>query len=112
MNLPAGRLRHRITILSLATAQDAETGDITESYAPWAQDVPAEFTPLSSRDFIAAQAGQSAIVARVRIRYREGVQPTMRIQFRGVTYDIEGPPLPDNESGLEYLTLNVSQVAS
>jgi len=111
MNLPAGRLRHRITLLALTVAQDPNTGDRTETYAPWAEDVPAEFTPLSSRDYIAAQASQSAVVARARIRYRDGVQSSMRLQFRGVTYTVEGPPLPDNESGLEYLTLNLSQAA-
>jgi len=43
------------------------------------------------------------------IRYRAGVLPTMRILHRGDVYNIEGPPLPDPDSGLEYLTILVAK---
>jgi len=58
---------------------------------------------------IAAQAGQSKATARTVIRYRSGVLPTMRIVYRGEPYSIEGPPLEDPNSGLEYLTILVSK---
>ncbi|WP_261795007.1 head-tail adaptor protein, partial [Pseudomonas syringae] len=41
--------------------------------------------------------------------YRAGVLPTMRILYRGDTYDIKGPALPDPDSGLEYLTILVAK---
>jgi SPP1 family predicted phage head-tail adaptor len=76
--------------------------------AVWAK-VPASVTPLSARDLIAAQAAQSEASARIVIRYRAGVLPTMRIIHRGEVYDIKGPPLPDPDSGLEYLTILVAK---
>ena len=42
------------------------------------------------------------------IRYRTGILPTMRILFRGKAYNIAGA-LPDKDSGLEYLTIPVSE---
>ncbi|MNH34480.1 Phage head-tail joining protein [compost metagenome] len=66
-------------------------------------------TPLSARDLIAAQAAQSEATARMLIRYRPGVLSTMRILYRGELYSIEGPPLEDAKSGLEYLTIMVSK---
>jgi SPP1 family predicted phage head-tail adaptor len=71
------------------------------------ENVPASFEPLSARDLIAAQAAQSAATARVVIRYRSGVLPTMRIIHRNEIYELKGPALPDPGSGLEYLTIMV-----
>ncbi|MNP72618.1 Phage head-tail joining protein [compost metagenome] len=43
------------------------------------------------------------------IRYRPDVLPTMRILHRGDVYDIQGQPMPDPVSGLEYLTILVAK---
>ncbi|MBI6558126.1 phage head closure protein [Pseudomonas syringae] len=105
----AGRLRHRITFQALGRLQDDKTGEELASWQTVWDKVPAAIEPLSARDFIAAQAGQSEATARVVIRYRAGVLPTMRILYRGDTYDIKGPPLPDPDSGLDYLTILVAK---
>ena len=107
MALSAGRLRHRVTLQRFVRTQDPTTGLISEE---WVDDatVWASFEPLSGRDFIAARAQHSEISARVVIRYRENVDSTMRLIHRGRIYSIEGPPLPDAKSGLEYLTLMVA----
>ena len=42
------------------------------------------------------------------IRYRDDITHDMRIVYRGKTYNIEAA-LPDMESGLEWLTLLVSE---
>ncbi|PYG96204.1 head-tail adaptor protein, partial [Arthrobacter stackebrandtii] len=47
--------------------------------------------------------------ARMVIRYRAGLLPTMRIVYRDEVYSMEGPPLADPNSGLEYLTILVSK---
>ncbi len=73
----------------------------------WAR-VWAGIEPLSARDFIAAQAVQSEVTARIVIRYREGVTAAMRIKHAGRLYTIHGV-LPDAKSGREYLTLPVSE---
>lgn len=100
------KLRHRITIQTKAQTQDPQTGELVVGWVEFAT-VWASVEPLSARDFIAAQAGQSEITARITIRYRPGVLDTMRILHRGAAYSIQGV-LPDAKSGLEYLTLPVS----
>lgn len=105
----SGPLRHPIVIEAAERSQDPQTGEITETWTPiQAQPIWARWEWLSVRDFMAAQAGQSQIVARVTIRYRNGLDYKMRILYRGKIYNIEGL-LPDAESGLEYITIPVSE---
>lgn len=108
--MQAGKLRHRVTFQSPGMTQDPVTGEMVEGWQDVAGmvKVPASVEPLSVKDFIAAQATQSQLSARIKIRYRAGVVPSMRIIHRGQVYNIEGPPLPDPDSGREYLTLAVS----
>ena len=103
----AGKLRHQVVIQSPTLSQDPQTGEMLNGWADFAT-CWASIEPLSAREFIAAQAGQSEITARIVIRYRPGVLPTMRILYRGKVYNIHGV-LPDIKSGLEYLTLPVSE---
>ena len=102
------RLRHRITLERPGLTQDPVSGEMIPGWQVFAENVPASIEPLSARDFIAAQANQSEITARIVIRYREGILPTMRILHRGKVYAIQGV-LPDADSGLEYLTIPVSE---
>lgn len=106
MTLSAGRLRHRIDIQQKVTEQDS-TGDTVTTWQTLAASVPAAVEPLSVREFIAAQATQSQTVARVTIRYRPGLDATMRILHRGQVYNPQGW-LADADSGLEYLTTPVT----
>jgi SPP1 family predicted phage head-tail adaptor len=110
MSLSAGRLRHRITIeKQIPGSRDPETG--LASATRWSavvEDLAAEVVPVSVREFIAAQSMQSQIVARITIRYRDGLDATMRIKHRGKIYNPQGW-LPDPDSGLEYLTAPCSQ---
>ena len=105
--MKAGELRHRITINQKVTTQDPVTGEQLESWVQWARPW-AKFEPLSVKDFIASQSNQSQIVARARIRYRDGLDPKMRVNYRGKDYSISGI-LPDPDSGLEYVTLPLSE---
>lgn len=111
-NLRLGQLRHRITLQSLVPVQDGTTGVVSETWVTFAT-VWASVEPLSVREFVAAAATQSKVVARVRILYLAGVKPSMRAVHvvGGVThtYNIEGV-LPDTVSGLAFLTLPVSEV--
>jgi SPP1 family predicted phage head-tail adaptor len=105
----AGKLRHRVDFQTPGEVQDPASGEMVPGWLTmWAR-VPASVTPLSARDLIAAQAAQSETSARIMIRYRAGVLPTMRIIYRGEVYDIKGPALPDPDSGLEYLTILVAK---
>lgn len=107
--MKAGDLRHPIQLQHKFTPRDPVTGDFGEPEWQLFAAVWAQVSPLSARDLVAAKAAQSEATARIVIRHREGVLPTMRIVHRGEIYSIEGPPLEDPKSGLEYLTLLVSK---
>lgn len=110
--MDVGKLRHQVDLYAFTQTQDENTGVITEGYAPVATGIWASVEPLSTREYIASQATQAQATTRIVIRYREGVEATMRALHRGVFYDLAGPPLPDKESGHEYLTLLAKQVTA
>lgn len=105
--LDAGELRHYIRIDSRTNTRDSNTG---ESVTTWTKlaDVWAKISPLSGKEFIAAQSVSSEVTGRVTIRYRDDVSATNRIVYRNKVYNIVAV-LPDNESGLEWLTLLTSE---
>lgn len=103
----AGRLRHQITIQRQTQTQNAQTGELTVTWADVAT-VRAAVEPISAREFIAAQEPNAKITARVTIRYRDGIDSSMRLIHRGRRYNIHGV-LEDMDSGREYLTLPVSE---
>jgi SPP1 family predicted phage head-tail adaptor len=119
MTLEAGRLRHRVRIEQLENLLDSnleviqdETGQVAQEWAEVAT-VWAAIEPLSAREFTESQAKQSQIVARVVIRYRDGLNAAMRfVHVRTGRDDVIYNPhgfLADKESGLEYLTIPCSQ---
>ncbi|MCZ7839707.1 phage head closure protein [Leclercia adecarboxylata] len=101
------KLRHRITLQRRDSVQSPVTGAMEYTWNNLAE-LWADVVALSVRDFIAAQAENVKVTARVTIRYREDIQEKDRILFRGKIYSIEGV-LPDPVSGLEYLTLPCSE---
>jgi SPP1 family predicted phage head-tail adaptor len=105
--MKSGDLRHRITLQNPVRTQNTSTGAITLSWEDVVT-VWASIKPLSTREFLAAQAAQSKVVGRIVIRYRAGVDATLRAVHNGKIYNIEGV-MADADSGLEYLTLTVSE---
>jgi SPP1 family predicted phage head-tail adaptor len=107
--MQAGKLRHRVQIQHKVTTQDPQTGEqLTEQWVEFAK-VWASVEDLSARDFIAAQAGQSEAKSRVVVRYREGITAAMRVVLNdGKVCGIVGPPLADQNSRKEYLTLLIT----
>lgn len=118
MSIAAGRLRHRIQIQDLKPVldsngnptQDPVTGEVFSDWMTIAT-VWAAVEPLSARELIAAQAVQSKVTARMVIRYRDGLNAAMRIIYRNRIYNIHGL-LEDTSSGLEYITIPVSEGVS
>jgi SPP1 family predicted phage head-tail adaptor len=66
--------------------------------------ISAEITALSGRELIAAQAEQSAVTTRIKVRYRPGFVTSMRILHRNTVYNVEAA-IPDPDSGFEWVTL-------
>ena len=124
MTLAAGKLRHRILIEQYIALQDSNgealqdplTGEVMMDWTSLAE-VWAAIEPLSAREFIAAQATQSKISARITIRHREDLDASMRLihmrsgGVRGKVYNPAGF-LADPMSGLEYLTIPCSEGVS
>lgn len=119
MSIEAGKLRHRVRIEQYVdlldsngeVIQDPVTGEVSRAWVEVAT-VWAAIEPLSAREFIAAQATQSKTVARVVLRFRDGLNAAMRlVHLRTGRPDVIYNPagfLPDVDSGLEYLTAPVS----
>ena len=99
----SGKLRHKVQLQEQQITQDPVTGEMVTTWQtvadPWA-----EIVPMSGREFMAAGAEQSEVRGRIVIRYREDVDSSMRVVYRGKYYNIHAV-LPDAESGLEHLTL-------
>lgn len=109
--MQSGKLPHRITIQHFEETQDQETGRVTKSWTEFAA-VWGKHEGLSTRDQLQAQAINSTMTARCKIRYSSKaiqINSTMRVLFRGKYWKIDGDPMPDNESGLEWLTINLSE---
>ena len=107
--LDIGKLRHRLVILELNSEQDSDTGEMAETWSELAT-VWGSFEPYSTRERLVAASVQDQTSVRAVIRYRSDVLPEMRISFRDKLYEIVGPPLPDADSGLEYLTLMLREI--
>ena len=105
--MQAGKLRHQIEIQRIEQTQDSDSGEQVGTWVRFAS-TWASIEPLSAREFIAASATQSKVAARLVIRYRAGIVPTMRVLHNGKIFSIEGV-LADTISGLEYLTILVAQ---
>lgn len=108
MSLDPGELRHRITIQRPVTAQDLETGATTTNWVAVATNIAAAIKPVSVREFVAAQAMQSQVTARIVIRYMPGLTAQMRILHGSRIYNPQGW-LADDDSGIDYLTAPCSE---
>jgi len=102
-----GALRHRVSLQAPQILQDEVTGEQGVLWVtvaePWAAIVPS-----SGRDYMAAGAEQSEVRGRITIRYRDSVTSEMRVVHRGFYYNILAV-LPDADSGIEHLSLMVSE---
>lgn len=113
MSLKRGELRHRIRFEENAylrdtsgnVIQDEQTGETSRQWT-LVREAWAKIAPSSGREFIAAQAVQSKVVARITVEYQQ-VDPSWRIVHNGTVYNIEAV-LTDADSGLEYLSMPVS----
>lgn len=85
--LRAGTLNRSILIQSPPVGQN-EDGDPNTEWSDLVR-VWAKKEDLSGRELFAAQAANSEVSTRFRIRYRTGILPKMRVLYGGVSYKIE-----------------------
>lgn len=85
--MKAGDLDQRVTIERLSGGVDELGQPLPDEWTAigscWAS-----VRPLMGREYIAAQAAQSEVTARVVIRYRPGITPADRVNHEGRLYNI------------------------
>lgn len=104
----ASELRHRVSIQVLGPDRDSDNYSIPVEWVEYKK-LWAKVTHLSGKDLIAAQANQSKVVARLKIRYREDINTEMSVIYKGKRYAIDSQALEDVGSGNEYITFLLSE---
>jgi SPP1 family predicted phage head-tail adaptor len=75
----AGLLRHRLTIQEPTQTQN-DFDEWVDSWGDWAT-VWGSIEPNLGKRYFEAKQANSEVEGLIRIRYREGIEPTMRITF-------------------------------
>lgn len=85
--MEAGRLNKKVTIQNRVVTRNA----LNEAVTTWTDlaSVWAAIEPLQGREFWAQQQVQSEVTIRVRIRYRTGLLPSMRLRYGQRIFVIE-----------------------
>lgn len=83
----SGRLRHRLTLQSKTTTQDAYGAAVVS----WVDQgtVWGAIEPLSGKEYFAQEQVQSEARVRIVMRYKSGINTTWRVKHDGLYYDIE-----------------------
>jgi len=82
----AGELRRRVTIQAKVASRDT-FGAETVSWAPIAT-VWAAVEPMLGREFVEARQLTAELTTRIRVRYRSGITPLMRVVHGSETYEV------------------------
>lgn len=93
--LLVNRLNKRVTILRPPGPEDVD--DAGQPIDDWqtVATVWAAIEPLRGREFFAAQAVNAEVTTRIRIRWREGIDRKMIVQYKGVTFEVLYTIRPD-----------------
>lgn len=112
MGIRAGRLNRLVTLQQRAAGspQQFATGEPDETWVDVAQ-VWASVEPLVGREFYEAQQVQSSVTAKLRLRWRPGVNAGMRVVHQGKIYNLAHPAdvLAANRELLFYCTEGENQ---
>jgi SPP1 family predicted phage head-tail adaptor len=91
--MKAGKLRQQITIERASQTQN-EYGEIVEGWETVGT-FPASVEPINGREYFAAQAVQSEVTTRIRMRYKPGILVTDRVTHGGTVYNIQSVINPE-----------------
>ncbi len=98
----AGALDRRIVIESMSTTRSA-SGQVTETWAAF-KTVSAHKRDVRGDERFRAAQIEDRVETVWRIRWRDDLDPTMRINYGGVYYEIKGIVELGRHDGLELLT--------
>lgn len=103
--LNPGHLDRRIELQRRVLTQDAQ-GQQVQSFETYAT-VWAEKRDIAGREYFAAEAVQSQVTTRFRIRWRSDVLATDRIAYDAKSYDLEQIAEIGRRDGIELLAVAV-----
>jgi SPP1 family predicted phage head-tail adaptor len=86
LSLPAGSLRHKITFLGKTATQDASGNSVT--YQPTFT-TRAKIEPIRGTDLIRSGQDTAQLYLMITLRYRAGIDSSMRVQALHGTYIIQ-----------------------
>ena len=82
----AGQLRQRVTVQEKSVTRDdygAEVITWTDLATVWAA-----VQPLTGREWIEGRQETAGVTTRIRMRYRSGITPEMRVSFGDIEFNI------------------------
>jgi len=82
-----GDLRHRITIQQPVESSNT-FGEVEKTWQDIAT-VWASIEPLRGREYFDSQQINAEVTTRIRIRYRPGIKPKMRVVYGERIFDIQ-----------------------
>lgn len=93
--MKTGNLRYRVTLQQFTQIDDGGGGH-TEGWADVAA-VWASVDPLIGKERYEAQQIQATLSHKIKMRYRAGVKPSMRVLFGVRVFNILSPPIDPEE---------------
>ena len=98
-----GKLRRRATVQEKTYTRNS-FGEEVITWATWAS-VWAEVRGLSGREWVEARQVAADVTTSIRVRYREGFAPTMRVVVGASTYEVAAPAMDVDGRGRELVLL-------
>lgn len=94
-----GQLNKRITIQQESATQNSfgePTGTWSDIATVWAS-----INPIVGKEYFAAETVKSEVSHKIKIRYKAGITPDMRVKFGSRYFQIIGPPINFKEQNVE-----------
>lgn len=83
--MQAGQLKHKLDIEMELNSQDAY-GQLTQVWVVFLRGIWAAIEPISGREYFSSQHVNAEISHRIKIRYKAGITPNMRVKFGDTRY--------------------------
>lgn len=83
--MQAGQLKHKLDIETELYVQDTY-GQPTQEWVVFLRGLWAVIEPISGREYFSSQQVNAEISHRIKIRYRAGIKPSMRVKFGDARY--------------------------
>lgn len=82
------RLNKRVTVLRPPGLEEVDEYNQPVVVWPVVGSMWAGIEPLQGREFFAAKAENAEVTTRIRIRYRNDIDRTMKVSYKGITFEI------------------------